>query len=341
MTGALLFVRGEESIWMQRSTGDGFEIDMHGPLSLRRHYAFATEDEMRAFLSDVEGRLLPAGWGVQRFGPGEDRRSRRAPAGSAVERRGTSGAAGTSSGRVDLVTADGPVDVYLHRPSTGQGPWPGVILYMDAFAIRPDLLGMAQRLADAGYVVAVPNLYHRTPDFRLFDPVVVAAGGAERDRFKAMVGSIDGPKVMMDTAAVLAHLGGVADVRPGVIATLGYCMGGGYALLAAGTYPDAVRAAASFHGGALATDRPDSPHLTAGAMRAAVYVGAGELDPTFPAEQQARLETALSAARVAYRVETYPGAKHGFAVTGHLAYDQASSERHWARLFEFLGQHLS
>jgi carboxymethylenebutenolidase len=155
-----------------------------------------------------------------------------------------------------------------------------------------------------------------------------------------MIASLDGPKVMRDTAAVLAHLTASSEVRPGGIAAVGYCMGGGYALLAAGTFPDRIAVAASFHGGSLATDRSDSPHLVAGAMRATVYVGAGELDPTFPPEQRARLEAALDDARVPYRVEVYPGAKHGFAVTGHLAYDHESSERHWRTLFELLERHF-
>src|SRR5262245_40383223 len=145
-----------------------------------------------------------------------------------------------SGTQVDLVTEDGPLDVYVHRPQEpGAGPWPGVIVYMDAFGIRSELRKMVQRLADAGYVVALPNLYHRTA-FEPFDPVAVAAGGAERDRFRSMIASVDGPKVMRDTAAVLAHFSSASDVVRGRVAAVGYCMGGGYALLAAGTFPEAV-----------------------------------------------------------------------------------------------------
>ena len=180
--------------------------------------------------------------------------------------------------RIDLSTADGVLDCHVFEPA-GAGPWPAVILYMDAFGIRADLDVMAQRLADAGYVVAVPNLYHRSGAFPPFDPAQVAAGGAERDRFMGMIRSIDGDMVMRDTAAVLAHLDTRPAVRPGPIGTVGYCMGGGYALRAAGVFPDRVAAAASFHGGSLATDRPDSPHQLAGRMRARVYVGAAGIDP--------------------------------------------------------------
>jgi len=237
--------------------------------------------------------------------------------------------------RVDLPTEDGTLDAYVFEPHRAAGPWPAVVMYMDAFGIRPQLGEMAQRLASNGYVVALPNLYHRTP-FSPFDPQQVAVEGPERARFKGMVASINGPMVMRDTAAVLAHL----DTRPAVkrspTGALGYCMGGGYALAAAGTFPDRVAVAASFHGGALATDKPDSPHLLASQMRARVYVGAAGIDPTFPDEQRRRLETALTEAGVSHTIETYENAKHGFAVTGHLVYDKEASERHWDRLLQLL-----
>jgi carboxymethylenebutenolidase len=241
--------------------------------------------------------------------------------------------------RVDLPTADGEVDVYLFRPA-GRGSWPGVVLYMDAFGIRPPLADMAARLAAAGFVVALPNLYHRTGVFDPFDPRAVLVEGRERDRFKGMIASIDGPKVMRDTGAIIEYFTGHRAVRAGAIGAVGYCMGGGYALAAAGTFPERVAAAASFHGGSLATDKPDSPHLLASRMRARLYVGVAEIDPSFSPEQQARLEQALTGAGVTHTIEVYPGAKHGFAVTGHLVYDRDASERHWRTLLQFLEENL-
>ena len=238
--------------------------------------------------------------------------------------------------RVDLRTEEGTLDVYVFHPDNARGePWPAVVLYMDAFGIRPQLGEMAERLASHGYVVAIPNLYHRTP-FEPFDPKQVAVEGPERARFKGMVASINGPMVMRDTAAVIGHLDGLATVRSPRLGALGYCMGGGYALAAAGTFPDRVVVAASFHGGALATDKPDSPHLMAKQMRARVYVGAAGIDPTFPDEQRQRLDASLAEAGVTYTIETYENAKHGFAVNGHLVYDKEASERHWQRLLGLL-----
>ena len=237
--------------------------------------------------------------------------------------------------QVDVRTPDGVMDVHVFTPD-GAGRWPAVILYMDAFGIRPQLGEMAQRLATTGFVVALPNLYYRTGAFPPFDRQAVLVEGPERDRFKGMIASIDSGMVMRDTSALLAMLDAEPAVRPGSIGVVGYCMGGGYALTAAATFPDRVVAAASFHGGSLATDKPDSPHTLAGRMRARVYIGAAEIDPTFPADQRERLDRALREAGVDYTIETYAGAKHGFAVTGHLVYDRDASERHWTRLVDLL-----
>jgi carboxymethylenebutenolidase len=239
-----------------------------------------------------------------------------------------------SGRRVDLTTADGVMDSYTFRPAT-EKPLPAVIVYMDAFGIRPDLDSMAQRLADAGYFVIVPNLYYRSGPFEPFDPRKVFGGDeAERVRFRGMIDSLDNTGVMRDTAAVLEYLGRTPEVRQPDVGVVGYCMGGGFAISALGRFPDRVVAAASFHGAALASDKADSPHLLARQMRGKLYVGVAAIDPGFPAEQQERLEGALREAGVDYTLETYEHARHGFAVTGHMVYDRDASERHWAKLLE-------
>jgi carboxymethylenebutenolidase len=241
--------------------------------------------------------------------------------------------------RMDVRTDDGAMDCYLFA-SEGAGPWPAVIVYMDAFGIRPELGEMAQRLASHGYVVVLPNLYYRSGTIPPFDRQAVLVEGAERDRFKGMIQSINGAMVMRDTEAVLTMLDAEPAARADRIGVVGYCMGGGYALTAAGTFPGRIAAAASFHGGSLATDKADSPHTLAGRMRATVYIGAAEIDPTFPLDQQERLDRALADAGVAHMLEIYPGARHGFAVTGHLVYDREASERHWTKLLELFDKTL-
>jgi carboxymethylenebutenolidase len=244
-----------------------------------------------------------------------------------------------SGRRVDLKSEDGVLDLHVFTPESGTGPWPAVVLYMDAFGIRNELAGMAQRLASHGYVVALPNLYYRTP-FAPFAPNVVATEGPERERFKSMIASINHAMVMRDTRLVIDWLDGQPSVKHGALGALGYCMGGGYALSAAGTFPDRVVVAASFHGGSLATDKPDSPHRLAPQMRARVYIGAAEIDASFPPEQQARLERALSDADVHHAIEIYPKAKHGFAMNGHIVYDRDAAELHWTRLVDLLKETL-
>ena len=241
--------------------------------------------------------------------------------------------------RIDLNTEDGVLDLHVFTPESGGGPWPAVVLFMDAFGVRPELAGMAQRLASNGYVVALPNLYYRTP-FAPFAPNVVATEGPERERFKGMIASINHAMVMRDTGVVIAELDRRRSVKRTGLGALGYCMGGGYALSAAGTFPDRVVVAASFHGGSLATDKPDSPHRLAPRMRARVYVGAAEIDASFPPEQQVRLEQALTDAHVLHKIEIYEKAKHGFAVTGHIVFDQEAAELHWRRLLELLKETL-
>jgi carboxymethylenebutenolidase len=245
-----------------------------------------------------------------------------------------------SGRRLDLATSDGVMDIYTFQPGA-TGSAPPVILYMDAFGIRPNLDAMAQRLADAGYFVCVPNLYYRIGAFEPFDPQKVFGGDeAERTRFRSMIDSIDNTKIMRDTEAILAYLATATGVTQPKVGAVGYCMGGGFAISALGRFPDRVVAAASFHGASLATDKADSPHRLADRMKGRLYIGVAGIDPGFPREQQDRLEAALRDAGVNYTLETYEGAKHGFAVTGHLVYNRDASERHWTTLLHLLNSAL-
>jgi carboxymethylenebutenolidase len=142
--------------------------------------------------------------------------------------------------------------------------------------------------------------------------------------------------IIRDAGALLDFLAGRPEVSGTAVGTTGYCMGGRASLLVAGNHPDRVAAAASFHGGNLAADDPDSPHLLAGRIRARVLVAAAQNDRVFPAEQHERLAKALTAAGVDHRIETYP-AEHGFAVPDNPTYDADADRRHWAALAELYG----
>src|SRR4051812_45797886 len=133
-----------------------------------------------------------------------------------------------SGKRLDLRTPDGVMDAYTFQPEQGDGPWPAVILYMDAFGIRPQLDEMSQRLADNGFFVVVPNLYYRHGPFAPFDPKQVFVEGPEQQRFRGMIQSIAPAMIMRDTRVVLDHLDEESCARDGAMGAVGYCMGGGY-----------------------------------------------------------------------------------------------------------------
>jgi carboxymethylenebutenolidase len=231
--------------------------------------------------------------------------------------------------RMDIHTPDGVMDTYVFHPP-GTGPWPAVIVYMDVIGIRAELRAMAARLAANGYVVALPNLFYRLGALPPVDLASFVAPGPARDAVLARTKTIDAAKTMSDTARLLEFLSAANTTGP--VGAVGYCMGGGYALRALGTFPDQVVVAASFHGGGLATDAPDSPHRLAPAMSGRVYIGAAEIDHSFDGAQRERLRAALLDAGVDFEIEVYEGAKHGFAVTGHPVYDAAAAERHWHAL---------
>jgi carboxymethylenebutenolidase len=137
--------------------------------------------------------------------------------------------------------------------------------------------------------------------------------------------------VMSDTSAFLDYLGAHPEVKRGGIGTTGYCMGGLMSLTAAGTYPERIVATASYHGGRLATDAPDSPHRLAPKIKSRVYIAGAIEDQSFPDDMKEKLEQALTQAGVDHRIETYQ-ARHGWVFRDTPVYDAAAAERHWNTL---------
>lgn len=234
----------------------------------------------------------------------------------------------------DLRTDDGSCPTHCFYPD-GDGPWPGVLVYMDGIGMRPALLPIAERIAAAGYYVLLPDLFYRVGRYTAPDPQKLFGDPATRAEWhKRFFSTVTTDNVMRDTRACLAHFAAEPRVRQPTIGTTGYCMGGRFSLLAAGHFPDRIAAAASYHGGNVANDAPDSPHLLAPQMKARIFVAAAENDP---ADQTKRLDEALAAAGVDHRVETWP-AKHGFVPADTPVHDAAAAERHFATLLELLGR---
>lgn len=231
------------------------------------------------------------------------------------------------SPHTDIQTRDGNCRAFTFKPAA-QGPWPAVLVYMDAFAIRPALLELGQRLADLGYFVLVPDLFYRSGAYAPMDPRVVFA---DPDAFKKLKekymvhATVD--NIMSDTAAFLDFLDRQPDVKSDRVGTTGYCMGGRFSLAAAGNRPERIIASASFHGGNLATDDADSPHRLASKMKARVFVAGAADDNSFPDSMKARLENALTEAGVDHVVETWP-VRHGWTFHDMPVYDAACFERH-------------
>ncbi len=237
--------------------------------------------------------------------------------------------------QVEITTRDGHCPAHVFRP-TGKGPWPAVLVYMDGVGIRPAMLEVGQRLADQSYFVLLPDLFYRSGPYAPMDHSVFADPAKRKVLMEKFMGPTNPANIMSDTQAYLDYLAGQPDVKPGPIGVTGYCMGGLMALTAAGTYPDRIVAAASFHGGRLATDAPDSPHRLAPRIRSRVYVAGASEDQSFPEDMKQRLEQALTQAGVDHSIETYP-ARHGWVFRDLPVYDQTAAERHWkslAALFE-------
>ncbi|WP_446215087.1 dienelactone hydrolase family protein [Micromonospora sp. IBHARD004] len=239
---------------------------------------------------------------------------------------------------VDVPTSDGVADAYLVRPD-GDGPFPAVLVFMDAFGLRPRLAEMAERIAARGYVVLVPNLFYRAGRA----PLVDLSGLADPERRGAIfgqlmpfIGALTPDAVARDAGAYLDFLEAREDVAAGPVAITGYCMGGTNALRAIEAYPDRIAALASFHAGRVVTDAPDSPHLGVGSVTGEVYFAHADNDQSMTAEQIATLEKALEAAGVTYRSELYAGAPHGFTMADTAMYDEPATERHWTALFDLL-----
>ncbi len=240
---------------------------------------------------------------------------------------------------VKVRTPDGLCPSIVMAPDD-EGSWPAVIMFMDAGGVRPAMIEMAGHLAAMGYVALLPEMYYRQGPYKPFNIATAFTDPEERDRLMILARSLTKAMVASDAGAFLEFLSDRPEVAGSKVGTTGYCMGGALSLTAAASHPDRIVAAASFHGGHLASDAPDSPHRMVGRIRGRVYVAAAENDDSFPPEQAKLLEDALTEAGVDHTIETYP-AHHGFAVPDNPTYDSDAASRHWRALTDLFGATLS
>ena len=240
-------------------------------------------------------------------------------------------AAEVQEAEVDIKTPDGTADAYFVRPSTGS--YPGVLMWPDIFGLRPAFRQMGKRLAESGYSVLVVNPFYRTkraptapehPDFE--DPATRAA-------LMALMGSLTAQTAVTDAKAFVAWLDGQASVdRKRRMGTTGYCMGGPFTMRTAAAFPDRIGAGASFHGGGLVTDKPDSPHLLVAKMKAQYLFAIAESDDQRQPETKDVLRTAFATAKLPAEIEVYAGTIHGWCPTDSRIYNHDQAEKAWSRM---------
>ena len=215
----------------------------------------------------------------------------------------------------------------------GEGDFPGVIFLTDVWGIRPANIGVARRLAEKGFSVLMPNAFHR---YSKIQPEGFEPDDAQvRDRrLGELFAALTPSQQDSDGAAYVDFLKGLRGVATGPIGVVGYCYTGMMALRIAAARPGDVAAAASFHGGWLATDKPDSPHLLLPRVKARLYFGHADNDTIMPADWIARLEAALRDWHGAFQSEVYEGAAHGWTVPGRDVYNELQAERAFEKMVE-------
>jgi carboxymethylenebutenolidase len=240
-------------------------------------------------------------------------------------------AADTKESEVEIKTADGTCDAYLVHPVKGK--YPAVLIWPDIFGLRPTFRQMGKRLAESGYTVLVINPFYRTkkaptapehPDFN--DP-------ATRQSLMSLAGTLSPATALTDATAFVAYL----DSQPAVdkkrkMGTTGYCMGGPFVLRTAAAFSDRVGAGATFHGGGLATDKPDSPHLLIPKMKAHFLIAIAENDDQREPEVKNTLRESLAKANLPAEIEVYAGTKHGWCPPDSAVYNAEQAEKAWGRM---------
>jgi carboxymethylenebutenolidase len=235
---------------------------------------------------------------------------------------------------VSVKTADGSADAALFHPS-GKGKWPAVLMWPDILGLRPVFREMGKRLAAQGYVVLVPNPYYRTRKSPVVEGAFDFNNKEQMNGIMALRNALTDEMVDRDSAAYVTFLDAQPETdRKRKAAVQGYCMSGPIAFRTAAKRPDRIGAVATFHPGALVTDKPSSPHLLIPKTRAAFLVIIAKNDAEKMPKEKADLEAAFAAAHRPARVEI-SSANHGWTVAGSQTYDEKEAERAWAELLPF------
>ena len=240
---------------------------------------------------------------------------------------------------VQVKTPDGTCDAALIHPASGSHP--AVLIWPDAFGLRPSMRDIGKRIAAEGYTVLVPNPFYRVAKAPVIaDPASFSfSNPADMAKLRPLMGSVTASGAAeRDAVAYVAFLDAQSQVdKTKKVGTQGYCMGGPLVMRTAAAVADRVGAGASFHGGGLVTDSPESPHLLAPKMKARLYIGIASNDDTRQPDAKDKLREAFAAAKVPAEIEVY-GSLHGWCVpdmpmqNGAPIYNKADAEKAWAKL---------
>jgi carboxymethylenebutenolidase len=263
----------------------------------------------------------------------------RAPAPASASSEGAPASAAnavpTAESEASITTPDGVCDAYFVHPSTGTAP--AVLVWPDIFGLRPAFRQMGKRLAQSGYAVLVVNPFYRTKKAPTAPPNPNFEDPATRDALMALMHSLTPETQVTDAKVLTAWL----DQQPSVdksrkMGTTGYCMGGPLVLRTAATNPERIGAAATFHGGGLVTDKPDSPHLLIPKMKAHFLIAIAANDDAKEPTAKATLKAAFAQASLPAKVEVFEGAKHGWCPPDSHVYDHDAAEKAWGELLALL-----
>jgi carboxymethylenebutenolidase len=236
---------------------------------------------------------------------------------------------------VEIKTSDGTADAHFVHPAKGKAP--AVLVWTDIFGLRPAFRQMGRRLAESGYAVLTPNPFYRTKRAPTTSPGASLQDEATRNAVMALARTLSAETHASDAQAFIGWLDGqeAVDTRR-KMGTTGYCMGGPIVMRTAGNFPDRIGAGASFHGGGLATDKPDSPHLLVPKMKAHMLIAIAANDDEKEPNAKVILKEAFDKAKVPAEIEVYAGTKHGWCPPDAAVYDEAQAEKAWARLLATL-----
>lgn len=237
---------------------------------------------------------------------------------------------------VSITTPDGTADCYFVHPASGSAP--AVLVWPDIFGLRPAFRQMGKRLAESGYSVLVVNPFYRTKKA----PTAPAGGATPIADVMPLARGLNETTHMTDAKAFIGWLDQQASVAKNrKVGTQGYCMGGPIAFRTAAAVPGRVGAVASFHGGNLVTDAPNSPHLQASKTKASFLIAIAANDDTRSPNDKTTLKETFAKANLPAEIEVYTGAAHGWCPPDSQVYNEALAEKAWARLLELYGKALA